>query len=320
MRRIPQNLMTLYADLADRIDEQVDEPASYSVKTVAGKKYLYASVRRGGRRVQQSLGPLTDEAAREALRGRHAMAQSKNRRSTVTALKAARIPAPPVVLGRALEAMASVGLFKRGLVLVGTAAYRCYPLLLGYHLANSSLVTNDGDLSVAAFRAPEEKIDFGVLLQSADPTFRPLWREGDKLPKAFANEDGYTIEILTRLSRGRKSPVPIEKLGVAAVSLAFQEYLVEDSIEIVVLYKAGVLIRVPSPIRYAIHKLIVAQYRQALSPKRQKDLDQARELIEILMTEDSDMVLDEIEAAKARGKAWRSAIEKSMSAANLMLI
>jgi hypothetical protein len=100
---------------------------------------------------------------------------------------------------------------------------------------------------------------------------------------------------------------------VSAVALSFQELPVEDTMDSVALYGSGVLVRVPSPLKFAVHKLIVAQQRrQAQTAKKQKDLSQAQELIDIYLETDEDALLDALDDARERGRAWRSAINASL--------
>jgi Nucleotidyltransferase len=66
------------------------------------------------------------------------------------------------------------------------------------------------------------------------------------------------MEILTKFGRGRKPPVLLEGL-CSAVAPPFMEYLAEENIEVVALYGAGVLVRVPAPVRCAAHKLLIPQ-------------------------------------------------------------
>ncbi len=63
-------------------------------------------------------------------------------------------------------------------------------------------------------------------------------------------------------SRGEEviffKPVPMPALGgAAAIPLRFLDYLIHEPIRAVLLHGAGVPVLVPSPERYAIHKLIV---------------------------------------------------------------
>ena len=70
------------------------------------------------------------------------------------------------------------------------------------------------------------------------------------------------VEILTP-NRGpdREKPVELPALGVHAKPLRFLDFLLADSISAAVPYRSGVLVNVPQPARYAVHKLIVSTRR-----------------------------------------------------------
>jgi hypothetical protein len=314
MRRIPLNMMTLYADLAQQVDGQGVPSGSISTKTVDGKKYLYSVTKDGQARVQRFLGPVNDLNAKSAAEQiKRAAEQAKQRRATVSLLKNSRFPAPSIVLGRILEVLANAGLFQRGMTLVGTAAYQTYAGIVGSFLPATALMTNDIGLSVAEFVAGMNEEDIQSILRRADPSFEPKWSATDKLPKVFQSSNGFSVDVLTRFGRGRKSPVLIEPLGCAAEALSVQEYVSGETMMTVALYGSGVLVRVPTPLRYAIHKLIVAQHRDATSPKRAKDLLQANELLDIYLDVDDAVLLNELDAARARGSSWRTAINASLT-------
>ena len=120
--------------------------------------------------------------------------------------------------------------------------------------------------------------------------------------------------MITRLKRSEKA-VQIEELGCAAIPLSFQEFPAEDTIEAVALYGKGVLVRVPSPVKFAVHKLIVAQRRGEVG-KRAKDLRQAQELIDIMMEIDEGALQDALDDARSRGRTWRIAINASLKQIN----
>ncbi len=90
------------------------------------------------------------------------------------------------------------------------------------------------------------------------------------------------------------------------------DYLIEDPIRVVALYGAGVLVRVPTPERFAIHKLIVSQLRPIRSAKRVKDVEQARQLIAALRERDPESIDTAIEEARARGPTWRKRIDAAL--------
>jgi hypothetical protein len=314
LKPMPLNLVTLYADLAQNVRASTYEHASVVKRKRNGLEYLYAVSKDGAERTEHYLGPVSDaKAMREAAKIRQAAAQARSMRTTVSVLKQARVPAPTLKLGRVLEVMANAGLFQSGAVLVGTAAFQTYACPLGYYLPHAAAMTNDADLLVASFVAKNDALDLEAILQRADPSFRAKFATTDQLPKVFKSDDGFSVDVLTKYGRGRKSPILFEDLGCSAEALKFMEYLCDEHMEAVALYGAGVLVNVPPPIRYAIHKLLVAQERHGTSlAKKKKDLEQANDLIEIFMAVDSDNLLDHLERARARGRAWKSTINASL--------
>lgn len=312
MRRIPLNLLTLYADLQQNVGIDDLPEGSITTRTIKKQKYLYLTEKVTRR--QTSLGRADDPeivAFADAIAGKTEAA--KQLRSTVTALKAARIPAPSLPLGRVLQAVAAAGLFERGTILVGTAAFQTYSCVLGYYLPSSAIMTNDADLLVASFVAPDEKLDLEKILQGADPTFKAMMSNTDKLPKVFRASNTFQVDVLTKYGRGRTSPISVDGLTCSAEALRFMEYLVDDPISAVALYGSGVPIKVPPPARYAVHKLLIAQERSGThSPKKTKDLRQARDIIEILQEDEPDAIEDEIASARARGRNWAKNINASL--------
>jgi hypothetical protein len=177
----------------------------------------------------------------------------------------------------------------------------------------AAIMTNDADLLVASFVAGDEKIDIEEVLKRADSSFKAQMGVNDRLPKVLKSSNSFSVDILTKYRRGRTSPILIEKLGCSAEALTFMEYLAEESMETVALYGAGVLVKVPPPLRYAIHKLLIAQERRGkFAAKKQKDLDQARDLIDIFLATNDLELQDALDDARSRGRAWQTAINASL--------
>ena len=89
-----------------------------------------------------------------------------------------------------------------------------------------------------------------------------------------------------------------------------------DAIDAALLYRDGILVKVPRPERYAIHKLIVASRcdkRGIL--KSRKDLLQAGILMEILHETRPVDLSDAYEEALDEGSAWRTHIDNSFEKA-----
>ena len=104
--------------------------------------------------------------------------------------------------------------------------------------------------------------------------------------------------------------------GASAQPLRFLDFLIREPIRTVLLHRSGVPVIVPSPERYAIHKLIVASRRQNNAngvAKREKDVHQASLLVEALeTTRRQDDLAIAFSEAWGRGQHWREAIQKGL--------
>lgn len=314
MKPIPLNFMTLYADLAQNVRKSSYEHGSVVTRRKRGRDYIYVVSKDGATRSERYLGPADDPTARQkAAELRQAAEQAKVLRATVSALKQARIPAPTLKLGRVLEVVANAGLFDQGVVLIGTAAFQTYACIVGFYLRGIGLATQDADLLIGSFVGGEERKDMETILQRADSTFRAKMQPEDRLPKVFESDDNFKVEMLTKFGRGRRTPILVEQLGCSAEALRFMEYLAEESMEAVALYGTGVLVRVPPPARYAVHKLLIAQERKGrFLAKKAKDLAQATDLLDIFLETDNATLEEALDAARARGPKWKKNINASL--------
>jgi hypothetical protein len=330
MRRLSLSVQSIYADLVQKVPSEAPLPGSISVRTVHGVERLYSTERHGATRIQRYLGPANDPAIAamaEAIRREEEIA--KQRRKNVTMLKSAGIQGPSQEVGRVLEVMSRAGLFRTGLVLVGTIAFQTYPILLGYDLSGSGMMTQDVDFVAASVKASigesaagdEDGIsaipgtlDMLGLLKRADASFASVPNLDRKAyPNKFTAANGLDVELLTPVrKRGEDNPVTLKALGASAVPLHYLEYLVQDAIQAVVLHGAGVPVVVPQPARYAVHKLIVAQLRAAHSSKAGKDRVQAKVLMDALDDGDPDILADALEDALSRGPSWRKHIDAGL--------
>jgi hypothetical protein len=93
--------------------------------------------------------------------------------------------------------------------------------------------------------------------------------------------------------------------GTDAQQVRFLDFLIRDPERAVVLHASGVPVSVPSPERYALHKLIVAQRRRTGEAKREKDILQAAALLAALLRKRPLELRDRWEEAAARGPGWK---------------
>jgi len=81
-------------------------------------------------------------------------------------------------------------------------------------------------------------------------------------------------------------PQALPALRTDAQPLRFLDFLIHEPEPAVILHHAGIFVQVPTPARYAVHKLIVSRRRREGLAKRDKDIQQASVLLEVLATTD----------------------------------
>jgi hypothetical protein len=111
--------------------------------------------------------------------------------------------------------------------------------------------------------------------------------------------------------RGRETtrPIKLDQFGTYAIPLRHLGYLLEDIQPAVLLYGHGILINVPAPGRFAIHKCAISQKRgTAAAAKIRKDLSQAEQVFEALLDiRPADITLA-LRAAGERNAAFREKV------------
>jgi hypothetical protein len=231
------------------------------------------------------------------------------------------LPATDAVTGNVIEALAEAGFFRMRGVLIGTAAYQCYSGILGAKLSLSTLKTQDADL--AQYLSIAREIDDATppildVLQPVDHTFHAVSpATNSRQVISFTNARGFKVEFLTP-NRGSNDyegvPVRMPDLpGVWAIPLRFLDFLIRNPIRSVLLYEGGIPVTIPSPARYAVHKLILSERRREENlSKIDKDLAQASQLI-LALSEVKQLELAEawIEAWE-RGPSWREALTEGL--------
>jgi hypothetical protein len=246
------------------------------------------------------------------------MTLARDRRRLVAILKREGLSGSDRILGSTLDAIAQAGLFEAGAVLVGTAAYGVSEPLVGHFLPRPTLMTGDVDLAAADLALGAEPPEpFETILRRADPTFAPIMQlDPRKPPSRFGTARGFLVDLITPTRRRNdRNPVPMAALEAGAAPLHYIDWLIEEPVTAAALWGAGIIVRVPQPARFAIHKLILAQKRHSPSrAKRQKDLAQADALIEALLANDPFVLEDALESARSRGKkGWAEPIARSLA-------
>jgi hypothetical protein len=311
---------TLYAELIDRCQTaafQAEFPLNGSFVRVRVKERDYWYFQQGardasGKQPRKYVGPDNDEIQQRIATHGRAKDDYQERRRLISLLRRSGFPSPPDETGRILQVLADAGIFRMRACLVGTIAYQTYGPMLGVRLSRHSLQTQDLDIAQftaisVAIAKDEQTPPLLDVLKKADPSFRsvPHARKREAAV-AYVNANGFRVEILTE-SRGpeRETPAALPAISTHAQPLRFMDFLIHDELRAAALYDAGILVNVPSPERYALHKLIIAQRRQANPAKINKDIAQAEALLGVLTTQKAIALREVWNEAFGRGPKWQ---------------
>jgi hypothetical protein len=312
---IPLMLQTAYAELLDRTRAAAFSAAFpsdgvFTPKVVGGRRYWYFQSPSAQGRSQKYAGPETPELLEQIGAHKAARTWRRDQRSLVAMLvRAGNFPAPRRDTGELAAALATAGVFRLRGVLVGTVAYQTYPAMLGVRLPATLVQT--GDLDVAQFADVSTAMNDTTrpmpdILRQVDPSFRPVPHIDPGRVVSYIATSGLKIDFLTP-NRGRDTEEPrnLPALGTDAQPLRFLDFLIRDPVPAVLLHGTGVLVSVPAPERFALHKLIVARRRREDSARREKDLLQARALLDVLVARHSHELRSVWVEAFRRGKTWQ---------------
>ncbi|PQA89312.1 hypothetical protein CW354_00075 [Marinicaulis flavus] len=324
METFPLSVQTTYQDLLEAHKmHALSALGGAPIRRDLGAKgsYWYARQRIGDRVVDRYIGRDSPELRDQIEKAREQIEEQKSFEkrcaSMVAQLRAAGLPALDRETGKVLNALAKVGAFRLGGTLVGTHAFRSYSAELGVRLGEALAVT--GDVDIAAFENLKLVIDDKV-----DPSLAETFNELKLAPAPGLDRKnrptrwampggGVMLDFLAPRMREESDVIMLEPLGVYAQALSFLNFLIADPIPAVGLYRSGVLVQIPRPERYAIHKLIVAQRRAKDSEaKARKDLAQAETLIDVLTEDRPYALLEAYQTAIDTGPKWLEAIEKSL--------
>jgi hypothetical protein len=283
---------------------------SFSTKLIHGERYWYHGHRSAdGKIVQIYLGKSSPEmdaliAQRNDPQAKAAIAHARRLTAAAVALGCASIiPAHTAVIDR----LAAHGFFRAGGILIGTHAFIAYQNRLGVRWVGGDSTTDldfahpGRNLSVAL--SPDARMDTHSAIESLKMGFVP---NSSRTTYTKSDQTDFELDFVTR--RGRSdAPVHLDWLNVSLQPLRFMEYSMEAVIPSVLLTSRGpIVVNLPDPARYAMHKLIVCAERpERMRIKSRKDLLQAASLIEALQAQDPESLADAWGDAAGRGPRWR---------------
>ena len=206
---------------------------------------------------------------------------------------------------KVIRALASSGLFRQGGVLVGTHAYVALGNLLGVRWQHAGRTQ---DVDFASFRTlqiavpPMQEGVWGTL-EALNMGFLPTPGLDPRSPSTSYAVRGQQlrVDLLTTSSRtGPCAPVYLQRFKAAALPMRFMDYLLEGSVDGVVVNGGATLVKIPSPAHFGFHKLLVSDERPVIEhAKAEKDLGQAAEVLNHLLAVrpgDLELAFDRLEA------------------------
>jgi hypothetical protein len=321
---IPLAIQTSYAELLDQLQiaatSQWPAGSIFRQRTISGKAYWYVQEPTGltGRPPERYVGKVSPELDARVAQEQRIKQADDGRRLIVRSLLAAGLPQLDRLAGDVLAALAQAGVFRLRAVLVDTMAYQIYPALLGVKLPATALQTADLDIAqdygISVALNDSINVDFLECLRRVAPSFQAVSNVFDPATAAsYATDTQFRVDVLTT---NRGAPVrglaKLPGLKSQATPLRFLDFLLRDAAPAVALHRAGILVSVPQPERYAVHKLIVAAERGSNNIKSGKDLLQAESLIVALAQKRrADDLIDVYADAVSRGAGWKQRLEKS---------
>jgi hypothetical protein len=295
-------------------------PGTFVTKEVKGRTYYYFQFSTpGGTTRQAYVGPRSREL--EAVVGRYETEKNdlrgdRERIEELCAMLRATAAVTDAASARVIRSLSDSGVFKLGGVLVGTHAFIVLGNVLGVRWTGAHARTADIDIAsnrVLELAVPDLDADVPKVLDSLGMGFLPVPGFSPKEPSTSFAVRGRALRVdLITPARSRKhGPVRIERFNAAAAPLSFVELLLEDTQPAAVVNGGGVLVRIPHPARFALHKLMVAKRRAAaFHTKREKDLAQAAHLIEALEELRAGELRVTWRQTQARGAGWARALRE----------
>lgn len=299
-----------------------DLSGSFNAKTVKGRKYWYFQYTEPSGRLRQIyVGPDGEPLQKLIARKDAASATAALgplARSTIALGCTPLLPRHYRVIRR----LADYGFFNAGGVLIGSHAFLAFGNMLGVRWGGQER-TQDIDFAHAGKRLslvlPNDiKVNTDEAIKSLEMGFLPVSGLGGKSGGAYLipSEPDFRLDFLTPLHRGGTVPYLHPKLNIMLQPMPFMEFSLESVEQAVVFCAEGaVQLNVPSPERYALHKLVIYGERAGgFRVKSAKDLAQAASLLSYLWEYRREALETVITDMLSRGKGWLTRLRQGIRA------
>lgn len=317
---LPVSAQTNFAELVEQaqarmLDRSIaDLPGSFNRKDVKGIPYAYWQFHDlEGKLKQVYLGP-DDERLRKLVllreAGRSRASDGINRLAAACEALGCQTVLRPHF--KVIRRLAEHGFFGAGGVLIGTHAFIAMANMLGVRWTGGWR-TNDIDFAHAgkniSLALPTNiEADVHDAITSLEMGLLPARSitTGEGATYLNAGRGDMRIDLLT--VAGRKDEVYRHaRLNVNLQPMKFMEFSLERTTQTTVVSgEDAIVVNIPSPVRYALHKLIVMAEREAhFRAKIAKDAGQVASLVSYAMERTPHALAEAGDDLMSRGKGWR---------------
>lgn len=312
---------TNFAELAEqararRAERSVaDLTGSFNCKQIKGNRYWYWQFRDlEGKLGQIYLGP-DNERLRQLVRVR---AEGRTQRQDGVA----RLAHACGSLGcagiasqhfKVIHRLAEHGYFRAGGVLMGTHAFIAMGNMLGVHWSDRrkthDIGSADAGKNISLALPTHAATDVHDAITSLELGLLPgnSFAVGQGATYFYTKRGDLRIDVLTVAGRSDRIHRH-DRLNVNLQPLKFMELSLEKTTQTVVISGENALVvNIPSPMRYALHKLIVMAEREVqLQTKIAKDAEQVASLVSYGFERIPYALQEAVEDLIRRGKGWRT--------------
>lgn len=317
---LPNSLSVQYSELMQNCIRPISDGSNLSFKSkkINNKRYWYLYISIGSTRREHYLGEesqeLLDQIEDEKARWESDTDDRALRQRLVNMLLGGGMTAPGRDEGKVLSLLERNGVFLAGAALVGTMAFRAYANMLSVAWG-SAAGTQDIDLAAdnhyeLALPRPRAPINLRQIILDSGMGFFEVPALNRKQPSTSFKIRGrdFIVDVVAPM-KGRETlrPVHLTEFGTYASPLRHLDYLLDDLQPAVLLYEHGIMINVPAPGRFAIHKCAISQKRPAaFAAKSLKDLSQAAQIFKVLIDSRPGDITLAFEAAGSQGDTFVS--------------
>lgn len=314
-----------YADLFDSVlvssvsHSVAGLNGSFGTKNVHQKKYWYFQYRDIDSSVRQIyIGP-DSEKIRKLIELHQSHEEKPVRMLAAAAIALGCNPVLPKHF-KVIKRLAEYGFFKRGGILVGTHAFLTMCNMLGIS-PQERMQTQDVDFAHAgkniSVALPSNiKVETRTALESLEMGLIPISTFNGTEGARYLNpaDPAFMVDFLTSKISRKNDPIHIEGLSISLQPLKFMEFSMKDTVQAAALGNDGaVIVNIPRPDRFAIHKLIVSAERKVSeTAKINKDIRQANVLIQYYMDFRPDDMIETCKEAKENGPGWEKRLRSGI--------